>query len=318
MATNAKVPVRRVLQPAAQVDVDKPVEWSDTHDGVVALSVAAAKAVLPNAADCSDQEVSYFLHYCAARHMNPFLQDAHLVKYDKSKPASIVTGYHFFMQAASRNSAYKGFKLWFVDEKGERITDGAETKDNVQAAICEVHIEGRLETKAVCRMVEFNRRQAQWNMMPVQMLGKCALGNAHRLADPGLGGMYLSEEMAQEYVDAEATELTGDESAAEEDTATSMGEDGAEAESRVPPLDRTACLEHIQEVQERVFGKGEAGNQKARAFLREHFGTEKFSELTDEQATECTIAVDEMLANMEDAMRWEPGQPDRQRTLGEA
>ncbi|MBU3936051.1 MAG: recombinase RecT [Proteobacteria bacterium] len=233
MTSETRAPTRRVLQPLARIDPDEAVQWADAHDSTIALSVAAAKAVLPTAADCSDQEVSYFLHYCAARHTNPFLQDAYLIKYDKTKPASIVTGYHYFMQAVKRDANYKGFELWYVDNEGKRIKDGLETKQTVQAAICEVHVEGRLPTKAVCRMQEFNKAQAQWNMMPVQMLGKCAVGNAHRLADPGLAGMYLPEEMAQEYVDVEAREIE-DESATEapqtESPAAEAGPSGAEAE----------------------------------------------------------------------------------------
>jgi len=57
------------------------------------------------------------------------------------------------------------------------------------AAVCEVMIEGYANPiKFVARMKDFDKKQAQWNTMKVTMLGKCAIGNAHRLADPSLAG----------------------------------------------------------------------------------------------------------------------------------
>jgi phage recombination protein Bet len=208
--TMANKPVIRTLMAQRQVAEDAVVRWEDRQGTQLALTIADVRELFPSKYPFTAGEMITFLQQCRTMGANPFLREVHLIKYDANAPAQIVTGYHYFIRRAQENPTYDGFELWYVNAGGERIPDGLETKENVVAAVCQVFNRSRSHpTRFVARMAEFNKRQAQWTQMPVHMLGKCAIGNAHRQADPGLGGMYLEEEVAGngQILDAESREL---------------------------------------------------------------------------------------------------------------
>lgn len=213
--TLAKMPVRRTLQPAAKIAVGEMVKWQDRQGTEIALNVPLVRSLFKSRHPFTDSEILLFIHQAMAKRANPFVGDLYLVKYAADSPAQLVTGYHYLIQAAKNNPDYAGFETWFIDDQGKRIPDGLETIEKVIACICQVHIKGYdTPVKFVARMKEFKKSfpGTPWQGMPLVMLQKCAIGNAHRLADPGLAGMYLSEEFGQEYaaeavIDADSTEI---------------------------------------------------------------------------------------------------------------
>jgi len=203
-----KLPVRRTLQPAARVSRADIVKWTDRSGTEIALNVDLARELFKTKYPLSDAEVMVFLHQARSMGANPFRRDLMPVKYTPQDPVSLIAGYHYLMSEAKRNPRYRPFRLWYVNADGKRIPDGLETEENVVAAVCEVPIEGEGTYKFVARMKEFNKGVAQWKTMPLVMLGKCAIGNAHRLADPGLAGMYLAEELGQGYSPTPTDDIT--------------------------------------------------------------------------------------------------------------
>lgn len=227
----ARRPVRRTLQQAQKIAVTEPVRWIDRQGTSFEITVALARELFKSKYPFTDTELLTFLHYGRSMRANLIKRDMHLIKYAQGDPAQIVMGYHFFMAIAKEDPNYDNYDLWCVDAEGKRIKDGLETAENVVAAICEVYQKNKSRpVKFVARMREFNKRQAMWNVAAPLMLGKCAVGNAHRLADPGrMAGMYLEEEVGQDYVDAEVTEVAQDEAEAP-----------AEADSRPEPEPETS------------------------------------------------------------------------------
>ena len=207
-------PIRRALQARQAISPKEMVTWVDDGGTEVGLNAGLVQYLFKSKYPITDREALLFIQQAKARRANPFTGDIYLVKYSASDPAQIVTGYHYFMRKVKENADYRGYSLWYVDKEGKRIADGLETPESVVAAVALVRIAGYEEpVKFVARMKDYNKHQALWNNMAVVMLGKCAIGNAHRLADPGLGRLYLPEEVGQGYiasedppVDAEFTE----------------------------------------------------------------------------------------------------------------
>jgi phage recombination protein Bet len=209
-----KLVVRRALQPAAKIGTREMVVWQDRQGTEIALTVDLVRQVLPKGKyPATDAEILLFLQQARSRRANPFTGDMYLIKYAADAAAQIVVGYHHLIATAKSNPNYAGFSLHYVDGGGKRIADGLEEEKNVIAAVCSVAIKGFEEpVKFVARMKEFRKARPNpdnpWNQMPIVMLGKCAIANAHRLADPNLAGMYLPEEVGQGYIEVAAVEIS--------------------------------------------------------------------------------------------------------------
>jgi hypothetical protein len=265
----ARVPMRRSLQPAATIAPGEMVKWLDRQGTELALNVPLVRTLFKSRNPFTDAEIMVFIQQARAKRANPFVGDLYLVKYAADAPAQMVTGYHYLIQAAKNNPEYAGFETWFVDLQGKRIADGTETTENVVACVCLVHIRGYEQpVKFVARIKEFKKNfpGTPWAGMPLVMLQKCAVGNAHRLADPGLAGMYLPEEFGQEYVappeaavDVDFTEQPEAPQPAESDTpdATPSEEPNASpggAEDAGLPTERAPLL-NLMEVEHKKIGR---------------------------------------------------------------
>ena len=213
-------PKSRSLQPLREVSDVAPVKWNDRSGTEHSLSIADVRALFPSRHAYTNGEMLIFLQKCRSAGADPFAGDLYLIKYSANDKAQHVTGYHFFMALAKENPNYDNFELWYVDAQGKRIPDGLEDDKKVVAAVCQVYHKGSARpVKFVARATEFVKKNRPdpnhpWNAMRVHMLGKCAIGNAHRWADPArMRGMILQEEVGQEYaedeqaVEAEYTEV---------------------------------------------------------------------------------------------------------------
>ena len=68
----------------------------------------------------NDKEIAIFLELCRAQNLNPFINDAYLVKYG-SAPATIITGKEVFTKRAAKNKSYKGFEAGITVQRGNSI-----------------------------------------------------------------------------------------------------------------------------------------------------------------------------------------------------
>ena len=147
----------------------------------------------------SEQEVVMFTNLCKFQKLNPFLNEAYLVKFG-SQPASIIVSKEAFMKRAENHPKYKGFEAGIVVERNEELVEveGAiKLKNDVLiGGWCKVYREDR-KTPIVVRIAldEFSKGQATWKQMPLTMIRKSAIVNALREAFPEtLGAMYTEED----------------------------------------------------------------------------------------------------------------------------
>ena len=147
----------------------------------------------------SEQEVVMFTNLCKFQELNPFLNEAYLVKFG-SQPASIIVSKEAFMKRAEKHPAYEGFKAGIiVERKGElvEIEGAVKLKDDVLiGGWCTVFRKDRKhEITSKISLEEFSKGQATWKQMPLTMIRKSAIVNGLREAFPEtLGAMYTEDD----------------------------------------------------------------------------------------------------------------------------
>lgn len=151
----------------------------------------------------TDQELVMFMNLCKYQQLNPFLNEAYLVKYGDNQPANIVVGKEAFMKRAEEHPSYDGMRAGIiVERKGEVIEiEGCfSLKDDVLlGGWCEVYRKDRTHPiKQTVSYEEYNKNQSTWKSMPKTMIRKVAIVQALRDAFPTkLGDMYVQDE----YID---------------------------------------------------------------------------------------------------------------------
>lgn len=158
--------------------------------------------------EISDQEVAFFIRTCQAKKLDPLENgEIYLVKYDNTKPAQIVIGYHAYLRRAERFPEYRGYKAGVVvirDGKLEYKEGAAVYKqigEELVGGWCRVLREmpngNDEETYAEVSLEEYSTGKSNWAAKPATMIRKVAISQAIRGAFPNeYEGLYTVEEMS--------------------------------------------------------------------------------------------------------------------------
>lgn len=169
----------------------------------------------------TDQEVMMFLSLCKFQHLNPFLREAHLIKFGSS-PATMVVGKDVFTKRARRNPDYVGKQAGIIVqeiETGKIIeregTFYIKSEERIVGGWAKVYIKGYTAPEyAAVSFDEYAGRKSngelnsQWASKPATMIRKVAVVQALREAFPEeFNGMNATEEIpeASEIVLEDAT-----------------------------------------------------------------------------------------------------------------
>ena len=159
----------------------------------------------------SDQDLMQFMSICKFNQLNPFLNEAYLIKFG-DKPAQMVVSKEALMKRAEANKEYEGIRAGLILLREGKITEveGAFylKDDEILGAWAEVYRKDRkFPIVAKIPLSEYDKNQSTWNEKKATMITKVAKVQALRDAFPAqLGAMYTSEE--QGVIDIEATEVT--------------------------------------------------------------------------------------------------------------
>lgn len=156
----------------------------------------------------SDQEVVMFINLCKYQKLNPFLNEAYLVKF-KGAPAQIITSKEAYMKKAERNEDFEGLKAGLIVMRNDEVIEiegsFALKTDVVLGGWAEVYKKNRkfpYVTKV--NLDEYNKGQSTWSKMPKTMIRKTAIVQALREAFPeDLGALYVEEEQQAIHSNAE-------------------------------------------------------------------------------------------------------------------
>jgi len=161
----------------------------------------------------TDQEALMFISLCKYQHLNPFLNEAYLVKFGNS-PAQQIVSKDAFMKRAEANKEYDGLKAGCIVKRNDDIkyTNGAFTldTDKILGGWAEVYRKDRKEPIHIeISSKEFSKGQATWKQMPANMIRKTAIVNALREAFPtDLGAMYTEEDANTQQNTSRSNETT--------------------------------------------------------------------------------------------------------------
>lgn len=170
--------------------------------------------------DADEADGIMFLSTCSRNGFDPFLREAYLIKYDKSKPASIVVGKDAYMKRAEEHPDFDGFEagiLVLIEETGE--IDEREGSaffpalgEQLLGGWAKVYRKSRSRPYfEQVSLPEYDKKQSKWKDSPATMIRKVALVHALREAFPtSFGGTYIEEEVdfegtAREVGDAPAS-----------------------------------------------------------------------------------------------------------------
>lgn len=152
------------------------------------LTVNTLRSIM-NVGKATDTEIRAFIAYCMGVDANPYTHEAYLVKYDDSRPASVVLSLQWYLKRASHNITYQSYQSGvIVKREGEGYVDmvGAVVLpgDTLFGGWCKVYKRDAPAFERRVILSEYDRRQAQWKTMPATMIEKVAIVQAVRRAFP--------------------------------------------------------------------------------------------------------------------------------------
>src|SRR5690625_7023410 len=149
--------------------------------------------------EVSDQELVMYINLCKYQKLNPFLNEAYLVKFGQ-QPAKIIVSKEAFMKRAENHPKYEGFQAGIIVDRDDELVEveGAVklSKDKLIGGWAKIYRSDRKQPVTVrISLDEFSKGQATWKQMPLNMIRKSAIVNAQREAFPDtLGALYTEDD----------------------------------------------------------------------------------------------------------------------------
>ena len=176
--------------------------WETAH-GPVSVTPGILRQMF-KAPTATDLEVFQFVRLCQAQKLNPFLGEAYLIKYDKEKPASFVTGKETFTQRAEAHPDFDGVEAGIIVKRGDEVEHLSGSfklpTDELVGGWAKVHRKNWTKpTESSVAFSEYSTGRSLWKTKPATMIRKVALVQALREAFPSsFAGLYDSAEMGQD------------------------------------------------------------------------------------------------------------------------
>ena len=194
MGEISKTAALRSVSPAQST----AIKFVDDHGDEITITSEDVRMHICPAADA--KEVTYFMELCRAQRLNPFLNEAYLVKF-QGKPAQIMVAHKALVKRAEAHPQYDGMQHGvIVMTKGgevEKREGCAYPGEQLIGGWCKVYRKDRrMPVYSERSFTSMNKGQANWKSMPDVMIDKCAQAAALREAFPDeLRSMYTTEEM---------------------------------------------------------------------------------------------------------------------------
>ena len=188
--------------PAVQEPKDKGTVVYQVAGQDVKLSYQIVRDFLTKGnGNVTDQDLVQFISICKYNQLNPFLNEAYLVKFG-DKPAQIITSKEALMKRADACEQYEGFQGGVIvlrdDEEVELEGTFYRSTDELVGGWAKVYRSDRkFPFVARVRLDEYDKKQSTWNEKKSTMITKVAKVQALREAFPAqLGAMYSQEEQS--------------------------------------------------------------------------------------------------------------------------
>ena len=176
------------------------VKYHDSISGAeVELSIAEIKrTICPKA---NDKEAASFLQLCRYMGLNPFVNDAYLIKYGDAA-ATMVVGKDAFTKRADAHPQFAGIESGVIIQTGDKEpvnrtgTLGLSGETIVGGWARGARTDRKLDVDTTVSFLEYSTGRAMWAKMPSTMIEKVAIVKALRTAFPAtFSGLYDQAEM---------------------------------------------------------------------------------------------------------------------------
>lgn len=153
--------------------------------------------------EITNQEALLFMNLCKFNGLNPFLNEAYLIKF-KGSPAQMITSKEAFMKRAESHTNYEGFKAGIIIFRDKELVyqEGCfKLKDDeLVGGWCEVYRSDRKNPiRSEVAFDEYNKGQSLWKDKPTTMIRKVAIVQAMREAFPDkTSGLYSEDEYSED------------------------------------------------------------------------------------------------------------------------
>lgn len=158
----------------------------------------------------TDQDLTQFIAICKYNQLNPFLNEAYLIKFG-TNPAQMIVSKEAFFKRAEENDKYEGIQAGLILLRDGGIVEVEGTfklsTDELLGGWAKVFRSDRkYPIVARVNLDEYDKKQSSWNEKKSTMIAKVAKVQALREAFPTqLGAMYTDDE--QNIQDVEYTEV---------------------------------------------------------------------------------------------------------------
>lgn len=159
----------------------------------------------------SDQDIVQFMSICKYNQLNPFLNEAYLIKFG-SQPATMVVSKEALMKRAEANEKYEGIQAGVIVIRENQIVELEGTfylnTDKLVGGWAKVYrSDKKYPFVSKVNFSEYDKGQSNWKEKPSTMIRKVAEVQALREAFPAqLGAMYTAEE--QSTIDIQHEEIS--------------------------------------------------------------------------------------------------------------
>ncbi len=154
----------------------------------------------------TDQDLTQFISICKYNQLNPFLNEAYLVKFGTA-PAQMIVSKEALMKRAEACETYEGIQAGIIVIRDNQAVELEGCfylpTDTIVGGWAKVYRSDRkFPITAKVQLAEYDKKQSIWNDKPSTMISKVAKVQALREAFPTqLGAMYTAEEQGVVFSD---------------------------------------------------------------------------------------------------------------------
>lgn len=123
MNNNNNANVNKQQQANAQPKQELTVKYKIDDNEIVLTPSIVQNYIVGNKARITPVEFKFFTELCKVRKLNPFLNEAYLIKYTENQPAQLVVGKDAILKRAVLNPQYNGMESGIIvlDQDGNVI-----------------------------------------------------------------------------------------------------------------------------------------------------------------------------------------------------
>lgn len=200
-------------QPAVQPQPQQQANLQVTDKDIVTYEVAGQEVKLSYSivrkyltkgnADVTDQELVQFISVCKFNKLNPFLNEAYLIKFKSARGdgnAQMIVSKEALFKRAEACEQYDGIEAGIIVLRGDNVVElegcFRQAKDVLLGGWAKVYRKDRrVPTVSKVNLSEYDKGNSIWNEKKATMISKIAKVQALREAFPSqLGAMYAKEE----------------------------------------------------------------------------------------------------------------------------